>query len=37
MKQKILMLSAILLLGFGLAGLQAQEAVLAAGGNQGCK
>ena len=33
MKQKILMLSAIFLLGLGLAGLQAQEAVLAAGGD----
>ena len=33
MKQKILMLSAIFLLGFGLAGLQAQEAILATGGD----
>ena len=33
MKQKILMLSAIFLLGLGLAGLQAQEAILAAGGD----
>ncbi len=33
MQFKKLLLSAIFLLGFGLAGLQAQEAVLAAGGN----